>query len=388
MTNDNNDFPMVAKTITGLEEVLAAELKALGANDVELLKRAVSFTGDKALMYKANQWVRTALRILKPLKSFTLVNEDDLYTELKQIPWEDYMDVHKTLAMDAVVNDSLFTHSHFVALRAKDAVVDYFRDKFGRRPSVNTENPDLRINIHLQNNICDISLDSSGTSLHKRGYRQIVGEAPMSEVLAAGLILLSGWDKQSNFLDPMCGSGTLLIEAALIANNIPPSTYREDFGFMKWKDFDAELWKDLKNEAFDLQTEFDYKIIGSDISERNLSAAVRNVRSAHLHKDIELSVGSFENIVPPEGPGMLITNPPYGERIQVRDIIQLYRQIGDTLKQKFAGWQTWVISGDLLAIKHIGLKPTKRITVFNGQLECKFNKFEIYEGSKKAKYQV
>lgn len=388
MTNDNNDFPMVAKTITGLEEVLAAELKALGANDVELLKRAVSFTGDKALMYKANQWVRTALRILKPLKSFTLVNEDDLYTELKQIPWEDYMDVHKTLAMDAVVNDSLFTHSHFVALRAKDAVVDYFRDKFGRRPSVNTENPDLRINIHLQNNICDISLDSSGTSLHKRGYRQIVGEAPMSEVLAAGLILLSGWDKQSNFLDPMCGSGTLLIEAALIANNIPPSTYREDFGFMKWKDFDAELWKDLKNEAFDLQTEFDYKIIGSDISERNLSAAVRNVRSAHLHKDIELSVGSFENIVPPEGTGMLITNPPYGERIQVRDIIQLYRQIGDTLKQKFAGWQTWVISGDLLAIKHIGLKPTKRITVFNGQLECKFNKFEIYEGSKKAKYQV
>jgi len=388
LTNDNNDFPMVAKTITGLEEVLAAELKALGANDVELLKRAVSFTGDKALMYKANQWVRTALRILKPLKSFTLVNEDDLYTELKQIPWEDYMDVHKTLAMDAVVNDSLFTHSHFVALRAKDAVVDYFRDKFGRRPSVNTENPDLRINIHLQNNICDISLDSSGTSLHKRGYRQIVGEAPMSEVLAAGLILLSGWDKQSNFLDPMCGSGTLLIEAALIANNIPPSTYREDFGFMKWKDFDAELWKDLKNEAFDLQTEFDYKIIGSDISERNLSAAVRNVRSAHLHKDIELSVGSFENIVPPEGTGMLITNPPYGERIQVRDIIQLYRQIGDTLKQKFAGWQTWVISGDLLAIKHIGLKPTKRITVFNGQLECKFNKFEIYEGSKKAKYQV
>jgi len=388
LTNDNNDFPMVAKTITGLEEVLAAELRALGANDVELLKRAVSFKGDKALMYKANQWSRTALRILKPLKSFTLVNEEDLYTELRQIPWEDYMDVHKTLAMDAVVNDSLFTHSHFVALRAKDAVVDYFRDKFGRRPSVNTENPDLRINIHLQNNICDISLDSSGTSLHKRGYRQIVGEAPMSEVLAAGLILLSGWDKQSNFLDPMCGSGTLLIEAALIANNIPPSTYREDFGFMKWKDFDAELWENLKNEAFDLQTEFDYKIIGSDISERNLSSAIRNVRSAHLHKDIELSVGSFENIVPPEGTGMLITNPPYGERIQVHDIIQLYRQIGDTLKQKFAGWQTWVISGDLLAIKHIGLKPTKRITVFNGQLECKFNKFEIYEGSKKAKYQV
>jgi putative N6-adenine-specific DNA methylase len=379
---------MVAKTITGLEEVLANELKALGAKDIELLKRAVSFKGDKALMYKANQWSRTALRILKPLKSFTLVNEEDLYTELKQIQWEDYLDIQKTLAMDAVVNDSLFTHSHFVALRAKDAVVDYFRDKFGRRPSVNTENPDLRINIHLQNNICDISLDSSGTSLHKRGYRQIVGEAPMSEVLAAGLILLSGWDKQSNFIDPMCGSGTLLIEAALIANNIPPSTYREDFGFMKWKDFDAELWENLKNEAFDLQTEFDYKIIGSDISERNLSAAIRNVRSAHLHKDIELSVGSFENIIPPEGKGMLITNPPYGERMQVRDIIQLYRQIGDTLKQKFAGWQTWVISGDLLAIKHIGLKPTKRITVFNGQLECKFNKFEIYEGSKKAKYQV
>lgn len=387
MTDDNFDFPMIAKTITGLEEVLAAELTSLGAKDVELLKRAVSFKGDKTLMYKANQWSRTALRILKPLKSFTLTNEDDLYLELKKIPWEDYMDPYKTLAMDAVVNDSLFTHSHFVALRAKDAVVDYFRDKFGRRPSVDTENPDLRINIHLQNNICDISLDSSGVSLHKRGYRQTVGEAPLSEVLAAGMILLSGWDKKSHFIDPMCGSGTLLIEAALIANNMPPSIYRDNYGFMKWKDYDAALWENLENEAFDLQTEFDYRIIGSDISERNLSAAIRNVRSAHLHKDIELSVGAFENIVPPDEKGMLITNPPYGERIQVKDIIGLYRQIGDTLKNKFAGWETWVISGDLNAIKYIGLKPTKRITVFNGQLECKFNKFEIYQGSKKAKYQ-
>lgn len=378
-------FPMVAKTITGLEEVLVRELTELGADDVKVLNRAVSFTGDKKMMYRVNYWCRTALRVLKPIRSFELKTEDDLYEQLQTIPWEEYMNVRQTLAMDAVVNDSLFTHSHFVALRSKDSVVDYFREKFGRRPSVDTENPDLRINIHIQDNKCDVSLDSSGTSLHKRGYKQFQGEAPLSEVLAAGLILMSGWDKKSNFVDPMCGSGTLLMEAALIANNIPAGNYREHFGFMNWPDYEPEIWEELQAEAIDMQTEFEEQIVGCDISERSLSIAKRNIQHAHLHKDISLTLSSFQNFIPPEGKGILVTNPPYGERIKVDDLIRLYKDIGDTLKRKYEGYQAWIISADVPDIKFIGLKPSKKYTVFNGQLECRFIKFELYQGSKKDK---
>jgi putative N6-adenine-specific DNA methylase len=384
--NENNSpQTLVAKTIAGLEDVLAGEIIALGAQNVQKLNRAVSFEGDRKLLYRANYSLRTALRILVPLYSFQLADEDDLYQNIYDYPWENHLKVTNTLAVDAVVTDSELTHSHFVALRTKDAVCDRFRSQNnGRRPSVDTDNPDFRISIHINGNQCDVLADSSGASLHKRGYRVSNAEAPMSEVLAAGLILLTDWDKKSNFIDPMCGSGTLLIEAALIANNFPPGMYRKEFGFMRWNDFDAELWETVKQEALDEQTEFEYKILGSDISQKNLSAANANVKSARLHKDIQLTVSAFSEVQPPKDePGIIVMNPPYGERIRTNDIIGLYRSIGDTLKQTFTGYNAWIISSDQTAIKFIGLKPAKKFEVWNGPLECKFEKFELYRGSKK-----
>ncbi|HPT14888.1 MAG TPA: THUMP domain-containing protein [Bacteroidales bacterium] len=380
----------VAKTIAGLEDVLAGELISLGAQNVQKLHRAVSFEGDKKLMYRANYSLRTALRILVPLYSFQLADEDDLYQNIYDYSWENHLKVTNTLAVDAVVTDSELTHSHFVALRTKDAVCDRFRaQNNGRRPSVDTDNPDFRISVHINGNQCDVLADSSGASLHKRGYRVSNAEAPMSEVLAAGLILLTGWDKKSNFIDPMCGSGTLLIEAALIANNFPPGMYRKEFGFERWNDFDAVLWETVKQEALDEQNEFEYKILGSDISGKNLSAAHANVKSARLHKDIQLSVSAFADVHPPQNePGIIVMNPPYGERIRTNDIIGLYRTIGDTLKQSFAGYTAWIISSDQMAIKFIGLKPARKFEVWNGPLECKFEKFELYRGSKKFEGEV
>lgn len=375
----------IAKTIAGLEDVLADEITALGAQNVQKLSRAVSFEGDKKLLYRTNYSLRTALRILVPLHTFQLANEDDLYRNIYDYPWENHLKVTDTLAVDAVVTDSELTHSHFVALRTKDAICDRFRaSNNGRRPSVDTDNPGFRINIHINGNQCDVLADSSGASLHKRGYRVSNAEAPMSEVLAAGLILLSDWDKKSNFIDPMCGSGTLLIEAALIANNFPPGMYRKDFGFMHWNDFDPELWESVKQEALDEQTEFEYKILGSDISPKNLSSAHANIKSARLHKDIQVQVSAFENLKPPKNePGIIVMNPPYGERIRPNDIIGLYRSIGDALKQSFTGYNAWIISSDQMAIKFIGLKPTEKYIVWNGPLECKYEKFEVYQGSKK-----
>lgn len=384
---ENIQYTFIAKTLAGLEEVLAQELKEIGASEITPLVRAVSFVGDKRMLYKANYTLRTAQRILQPLFSFPLIDEEDLYKHIYDFEWEKYMLVKHTIAMDAVVSHSSFTHSHFVSLRAKDALVDRFRDKNnGRRPSVDTENPDFKINIHILEDRCDISLDSSGASLHKRGYRVGNAEAPLSEVLAAGLIRLSGWDANSNFIDPMCGSGTLLIEAAMFANNFPAGMYREKFSFMNWFDFDEQLWEEVKDEAFEKQVEFDHKIIGYDISGRNLSVARANVNNARLHKDIELAVRGIEDFQAPEGrQGTVIINPPYGERVRVDDIIGLYKIIGDVLKRNLEGYKAWVISADLTALKFIGLHPSKRYTVFNGQLECKFECFEVYKGSKKNK---
>lgn len=291
----------------------------------------------------------------------------------------------QTIALDAVVTDSPITHSHYASLKSKDAIVDRFRSNSGVRPSVDIDNPDIRINLHIYRNKCDVSLDSSGMSLHKRGYRQAIAEAPLSEVLAAGLILLSGWDRKSNFIDAMCGSGTLLIEAALIANNIAPGQYRENFGFMRWNDYDNDLWNRMVDASMHDGVEFDHRIVGSDISERNLAAARTNIRSARLHKDIELVVAPFDGFEPPDGPGILIMNPPYGERIVVDDIVKLYQSIGDRLKSRYSGFDAWIISADFNALKFIGLKPTAKLPVFNGQLECRFVHFSIYQGSKRAR---
>lgn len=378
-------FPMTATTMAGLENLLEQELIALGAETTAILSRAVSFTGTKALMYEANYRCRTALRILKPINEFTIENEEDLYSGIYKMNWEDYLTPEKTFAVDAVVYSSVFTHSQFVALRVKDAIADRFRMLYKIRPSVNLDKPDLRINIHLTRNLCIVSLDSSGVSLHKRGYRMAQLDAPISEVLAAGMILLSGWDKKSAFVDPMCGSGTILIEAAMIANNIPAGYYRQFFGFQHWVDFDARLWESIKNKASEEVEESDAEIIGSDISLKSIDTATINIFTAKFHKDIKLKLSALDNFTPPPAPGIMITNPPYGERLKPDDIIQLYKSIGDALKHKFTGYSSWIISSHFEALKFIGLRPSKKISLFNGPLECKFVNFQVYEGSKKTK---
>ena len=384
----NNIIKMLAKSPAGLEEILAGELRELGAKNIELLNRAVAFEGDKKLLYAANYRCRTALRILVPISHFSIETEQDLYTEIKSIRWEDYLGNGNTIAINSTVTSSVFTHSHYVSLRAKDAIVDRFREKTSERPSVDIDNPDFRINVHIYKDDVSISFDSSGASLHKRGYHVSNAEAPLNEVLAAGMILLSGWDAQSNFIDPMCGSGTLLIEAAMIAMNIPAGQFRDDYGFMHWKDYDKDLWEEVQNDALEQQREFEYKIMGSDISEYNLRSAAANLKQAGLEKEIELRVSPFQEITPPAGGGVMVCNPPYGERIQVEDIIELYQELGDTLKKNFKGYKAWVISSDFRALKMIGLKPMKKYILFNGQLECRYAGFDLYEGSKRARYQT
>ncbi len=379
------NFEIVAKTITGLEEILAEELKQIGAENINILKRAVSCTGDKELLYKANYLCRTALRILKPIAVFDVEDEKDLYNRISKINWLKMINVDGTLAIDAVVNNSNLTHSQFVALKTKDAIVDQFRDKLGARPSVDLKFPDIRINIHISRNRCTVSLDSSGDSLHKRGYRKAMGKAPINEVLASGLIQLSGWDKKSDFVDPMCGSGTILIEAAMLANNIPAGYYRRFFGFTKWMDFDKKLWEKILDENKVDELKSEAKIIGSDMSPQAVSEARENVLNSELYTKIELKIAALKDLEPFQNGGIMVCNPPYGVRVETEDIIGLYKEIGDALKQKFRGFNAFVISSDLRAIKFIGLKPSKRTIIFNGPLECRYNKFEIYQGSKKAK---
>jgi len=336
-------------------------------------------------MYVANYRCRTALRILKPINEFMIETEEDLYAGIYKMNWEDYLTTEKTFAVDAVVYSSVFTHSQFVALRVKDAIADRFRMLYKIRPSVNLDKPDLRINIHLTRNLCIVSLDSSGISLHKRGYRLAQLDAPISEVLAAGMILLSGWDKQSAFVDPMCGSGTILIEAAMIANNIPAGYYRRYFGFENWIDFDSTLWETIKDKASEEVCESEAEIIGSDISQKSIDVAAKNIHAAKFHKDINIRLCALENFTPPPAPGVMITNPPYGERLKPDDIIELYKSIGDALKHQFTGYSSWVISSHFEALKFIGLRPSRKISLFNGPLECKFVNFQVYEGSKKTK---
>lgn len=387
-TQGNEPQTFIVKTIAGLEEVLAAEIVEIGGANVQTLTRGVSFEGDKRMLYKANYCLRTAQRILMPIFSFQMADEDDLYNQVTAYPWENHLTLLKTLAVDAVSSDSELSHTHYIALLTKDAIVDHFRTiSNGRRPNVDTENPHVRINVHIRGSICDVSIDSSGASLHKRGYRVSNAEAPMSEVLAAGLIMLSGWNRNCHFIDPMCGSGTLVIEAAMIANNFPAGMYRKEFGFMHWPDFDQDLWNEVTAEALDKQTEFDYQIIGSDISAKNLASARANLKSARLHKDVKLIISPFSEMKPPAGdPGIVLINPPYGERIRPNDIIGLYKSIGNTLKQEFSGYQAWIISSDQRALSFIGLRPTAKLPVFNGPLECRFEHFDLYKGSKRGRY--
>lgn len=378
---------LTAKTFSGMEDILASELEALGAKEVSTGKRVVFFRGDKSIIYKANYQCRTALRILKPIGVFTVRDEKELYDKVQNIDWTSIFTLRQTFVISASVFNSKMTHSQYVAQKAKDAIVDQFRDKFGRRPNVEKENPTFTIDIHISGSECTISLDSSGASLHKRGYRTEVDKAPLNEALAAGLIQLSGWDKTGDFMDPMCGSGTLPIEAALYAMNIPAGYYRKHFAFQNWSDFDETLWNQVKQEADEQIIEHDFPIYGSDQSYKAFRIAQANVRSAQLHKDITVINKPFEKMNPESGSGILLFNPPYGERLKENDIISLYKHIGDVLKTKFKGYEAWIITSNLDAAKFIGLKPSKKIILYNGPLESRFLKFELYAGSKKASKQ-
>lgn len=375
------EFEMLAKTFRGLEEVLATELVNIGANNVQLQRRAVSFTGDKALMYKANLCLRTASRVLKPIQTFDASNPDEVYEEVKKVNWSDYMSVDSTFAIDSTVFSEEFRHSKFVAYRVKDAIADWFMEKYDRRPSVRLDGPQLMINIHIADKKCTLSLDSSGESLHKRGYRVAQTEAPLNEALAAGMLLMAGWSGQSNFLDPMCGSGTLLIEAALIALNIPPGIYRSSFAFEKWSDFEEELFDTLYNDD-SYERPFDFKIYGSDNSPRAIKIAEQNVKSTGLSKYIQLDVMPIQKLEAPAPNCMVVTNPPYGERITSDDIYGLYAALGTTMKHKFTGNTVWVISSHDECLDKIGLKPTERIRLLNGSLDCWYCRYDIFAGKR------
>ncbi len=382
---DAADFKMTAQTMFGLEQVLARELLKLGARNIEVHNRAVSFNGDLGFMYKANFCLRTALRILVPINSFEIHSQQDLYDGIREMEWDHFMDPNDTLAISCTLNTEHFDHSQFVSQRAKDAIVDRFRDKFGERPSVDLDQPTLGIHLYLDHDMCTVSLDSSGGSLHKRGYRDKTNLAPMNEVLAAGLVLLSGWDRRSNFVDPMCGSGTLLIEAALYAANIPPGYYRSQFGFMRWADFDEDLWATIQEAAIARINEEKPVILGGEISRNVARKAVTNIHSAKLEDSITIKHCAFEDLEPPAGPGVLILNPPYGERMDKdEDINALYKMIGDTFKKKWAGYNAWVITSNLEAAKHIHLTPKPRIKLYNGPLECRFLRYELYSGTRKV----
>ncbi len=376
---------MIAQTMFGMEDLLMAELAALGAQNIEKLNRAVSFFGDLGFMYKANLCLRTALRVLTPIQSFQVKHERDLYNAIKLIPWEEYLDVDGTLAINCSLHSSLFNHSQFLEQKTKDAIVDRFREKYGRRPSVDLQKPSLRVNLFISQENCAVSLDSSGDSLHKRGYRDQTNLAPLNEVLAAGLVLLSGWDRRSNLVDPMCGSGTILIEAALLAANIPPGSFQAEFGFEKWKNFDQELWDNIYDVAMNKITDFAPPILGSDISKHVARKAVINVNEANLKNRIKIENHAFADLPAPEGGGVLILNPPYGERMDKdEDINEVYKSIGNTLKQKWAGYDAWIITSNLEAAKHIRLNPKPKIKLFNGPLECRFMRYELYSGSRRV----
>ena len=383
-------FKMVAKTMVNLEEVLADELRALGAENVTPITRAVEFEGDMRLLYRANYCCRTALAILKPFAEFDADDDQQLYDQVYRIRWEKIMDVDATFMIDSTTSGEVFTHSYYAALKTKDAIVDRFRRNFGKRPSIDTETPDYKFNLHIRDNHVTLLMNSSGDSLHKRGYRQGVGVAPINEVLAAGLLKIAGWNNDCNFYDPMCGSGTMLIEAAMMANCIPAQYYRGNrFGFMRWKEFNLGEWKSIKAEEDRKigSIDFECEIWGNDIDPQVIEQCEKNLEFAKLHHDVMLHIGDFAEQDPPEGRTLIVTNPPYGERIKVDDLNAMYEKLGDTFKQRYGkDCEVWLITSDFEAMKHIGLHPSKKIPVQNGALDCRFLKFELYEGSRKAKY--
>jgi putative N6-adenine-specific DNA methylase len=383
-----DNFKMVAKTFFGFEDILAKELHVLGAQEVEQGVRMVSFKGDKGFMYKANLSLRTALKILKPIYFFRAYNEASLYKGVQGVDWSKYINANQAFVIDVTLHSDHFNHSQFVALKAKDAIVDQFRDRYGKRPDIDKDFPDLRINLHIHNDQCSIALDTSGSSLHQRGYKTATNIAPINEVLAAGMLLLSGWDGQGDFLDPMCGSGTILAEAAMIACNIPANINRKEFAFEKWNDWDNDLFDQIVDSLMKKTREFHYTIKGFDKAPSAVMKAKDNIKNANLEEYITIAQQDFfDSEKETRGPLHMVFNPPYGERLDV-DMERFYREIGDTLKQGYPGTHAWFITANLEALKYVGLKPSRKIKLFNGKLEARLVKYEMYEGSKRTKFQT
>jgi len=378
-------FSMIAKTFKGLEEVLSGELVELGANDVKIERRAVSFTGDKQLLYRANMCLRTASRVLVPVMTFKAKDADEVYEHVKTIDWSKYMSVQTGFQIDSTVYSETFRHSRYVTYRVKDAIADWWNEREGKRPSVKLSNPDLYINVHIANEQVTVSLDSSGESLHKRGYRVANTQAPINEALAAGMLLMAGWKGETDFYDLMCGSGTLLIEAALIAQNIAPGIFRDGFAFEKWPDFDKELFEYVYNDDSQ-ERPFTHHIYGSDAAFYAVQAALKNVKAAGQQKYIDVRQIRLQEIKREvQEKALVMVNPPYGERLaQDKDVLRLYADLGTTFKHQFAGSSAWVISSNEEALKCIGLKPSKRVKLMNGELECLFNKYELFSGDRKT----
>ena len=382
----SDNFKMIAKTFYGFEEILSEELLKLGAQKIIKGNRNVSFYGDKGFMYKSNISLRTALKIIKPIKEFKFKDIDEYYKKIYEIKWEDYLDFNSSFLINSVVfNSKIFNNSKFTSLKAKDAIVDRFRNKFKNRPSINSLNPELKIEIHVNRNFCTISLDSSGESLHKRGYKKYNSAAPLNEVLAAGIILMSAWDKKSDLLDPMCGTGTFLIEAAMIARNIAPNLNRLAFAFEKWKDWDNELFETIEESVKSKEIEFEHKLYGFDISNAMIKKAEKNIEISGLGVDIEIVKKDFLTSIKTDNEKLhVLINPPYDKRISA-DVNQLYKKIGDTLKNNYLYSDVWIITANLKAIKSIGLKSSKKIKLFNANLESRLLNYKIYPGSKKNK---
>jgi putative N6-adenine-specific DNA methylase len=383
----NQNFKMIAKTFFGFEEILAKELQQLGAQDVEQGTRMVSFKGDKGFMYKANLSLRTALKILKPIYYFRANNETSLYKGIQSMDWSKYLNPNQTFVIDTTIHSEYFKHSQFVSQKCKDAIVDQFRERTGQRPSVDKDFPDLRINIHIDKDQCSVALDTSGNSLHQRGYKTATNIAPINEVLAAGMLLLSGWEGKSDFIDPMCGSGTILAEAAMIACNIPANINRKEFAFEKWNDWDNDLFDQIIDALMKRTREFHHTIKGYDKAPSAVEKAKANIKNANLDDYVTIELANFfESKKENQGPLQMVFNPPYGERLDIQ-MERFYRELGDTLKLNYPNTNAWFITANLDALKFVGLKPSRKIKLFNGSLEARFVKYEMYEGSKRTKFQ-
>ena len=373
------EFELIAKTFMGLEQVLAKELTQLGANNVQIGRRMVSFTGDKEMMYRANFQLHTAIRVLKPIAHFKAKSAEDMYEEVKKIDWSKYILSGKTFSVDSVVYSEEFTNSRFVTYKVKDAIVDQFRERVGTRPNISVSNPDIRLNIHVAEDDATLSLDSSGESLHRRGYRQESVEAPLNEVLAAGMILMTGWTGETDFIDPICGSGTLPVEAALIARNISPGVFRKEFAFEKWPDFDQELLDMIYNDDSQ-EREFTHHIYGYDTDMKAVNTARMNVAAAGLSRDVTIGQLDFKDFTQPKEKSIMVMNPPYGERISTPNLLGTYKMIGERLKHQFIGNEAWILSYREECFRQIGLKPSIKIPVYNGSLECEFRRYQMFDG--------